>query len=46
MKKLDWKQLLGFDQVTEERDRKSLASSRFGGKIGVKVMIQDRPSKG
>jgi hypothetical protein len=45
MKKLDWKQMLGFDQVAGERDRNSLVSSRLGGKIGVKVMITDRPSK-
>jgi hypothetical protein len=36
MKKLDWNQLLGFDQLRSEGDRRALANSRIGGKIGDK----------
>jgi hypothetical protein len=39
MKKLDWKLLLGFDQVASDRDRKTLSASRIGGKIGGKTMV-------
>jgi hypothetical protein len=36
MKKLDWAQLLGFNQVVSDRDRRMLNIPRIGGKIGVK----------
>jgi hypothetical protein len=39
MKKLDWNKLLGFDQVSSDRDRKALTTTRIGGKIGDKGMI-------
>jgi hypothetical protein len=39
MKKLDWKVLLGFDQVASDRDRKALNSTRIGGKIGGKNLL-------
>jgi hypothetical protein len=46
MKKLDWNQLLGFDQVVSERDRQALTKTRIGGKIGGKGMefVQGGPS--
>jgi hypothetical protein len=36
MKKLDWAQLLGFNQVVSDRDRRMLNTPRIGGKVGVK----------
>jgi hypothetical protein len=36
MKPLDWKKLLGFEQVAADRDRRALTTSRIGGKIGDK----------
>jgi hypothetical protein len=43
MKKLNWKRLLGFDQLRTEGDRAALANSRIGGKIGDKGCVPVRP---
>jgi hypothetical protein len=45
MKKLDWSQLLGFEQVVSERDRQALGNTRIGGKIGGKGMEMIRGSR-
>jgi hypothetical protein len=45
MKKLDWNQLLGFEQVVSERDRETLTKTRIGGKIGGKGMEMIRGSR-
>jgi hypothetical protein len=45
MKKLDWNQLLGFDQVISERDREALTRTRIGGKIGSKGCQVIRPAR-
>jgi hypothetical protein len=39
MRKLDWTQLLGFDQLGDWRDRKAIANSRISGKIGGKSCL-------
>jgi len=44
MKKLDWNQLLGFEQVVSERDRNAITNTRIGGKIGGKDMAIIRGS--
>jgi hypothetical protein len=45
MNKLDWSQLLGFDQLRNERDRRVAANSRLGGKIGSKGCEAIRPTR-